>query len=245
MKIVIVFIFIFKTLSCLADDVGLLSTTQKEVTDGDLVTLRIIDTRSVDYYSRYKNKRIGDLVYVLDLKEKDGELYFDTIVSKAGPKEKRLELSDKFILKGLNYYPSKRNQLKDFITLNIPIKIHEKIKVWAYVLLVIIIIAIGLWWYSKSGIRKREKKLKKMIQEKNEQLLDLVTKANSQADLSTIYVHRKEIEANLELDVPKFKKIMNDLDAIQYQKEWPKEEYNKIQKSLRSIKEEIKVKSGV
>ena len=123
-KLMLIITLLFSSILSFADEVGILSTTQKQVTQGDLVKLKVIDSRGIEYYQQYKNKRIGSLIYVIDVIEKDNEVYFDAIVSEMGAKEKSPKLNDKFILKGLNYYSSKRQQLMDFITLNVPIDIN-------------------------------------------------------------------------------------------------------------------------
>lgn len=245
MKIYILFITFFVTLTSFADEIGLLSTSQKEVTNGELVKLKIIDTRSKSYYSKYKNKRIGPLIYVLDIIEKQDELYFDAIVSEAGSKEKKLEIDDKFILKGLNYYPTKKNQIKDFITLNIPILIKKKKSLWIFVTLTLILFAFGFWWYSNRNRRKKAKRIKKIKKEKIEKILALIEKAKTSDHFAQIYLQRTDILEFFELDTKKFKEVIDQINSVQYKKEWPEEELNQLIKMMNSIRKNVRVKSGV
>ena len=245
MKVLVLILTFIMSSYSFADEVGLLSVSQRSVTNGDLVRLKIIDTRLKDYYSKYKNKRVGTLIYVLDIIEKQDELYFDAIVSEMGPKEKKLELDDKFVLKGLNYYPSKKNQMMDFITLSIPVEIKKQKSLWLYLIFVIIALVGGLWWYSNRDMRRKTKKIKRIRQERNEKLLSLLKKAQKPDEYAEIYLKRHEIMDNFELDSAKFKKVIEKIDLIQYQEQWPQEELELVRKTFVSISDNIKVKSGV
>lgn len=228
-----------------ADEVGLLSTSQKAVTEGDLVTLKIVDTRDKQYYLQYKNKRIGALVYALDITEKQGELYFEAIVSEAGPKEKDLKIKDKFVLKGVNYYPSKKSKMMDFITLNIPIELAKEKGVWVYIIIALILLISFGWWISNRDIRMRQKRQQRIKDEKISKLLGIITKANTQSDFSSIYLHRKCFYEYFDLDFDKFEKIIMKLDEIQYQEHWPEDKFAILKQEFKSIKNNIKVKSGI
>lgn len=238
-------LFFILSFSAIADDVGILSTTQKGVTDGEIVTLKVIDSRDLKYFSQYNNKRIGSLIYVINTFEKENEIYFEAIISQMGQKEKPPKLADNFILKGLNYYPSKNKPLMDFITLNIPIDVKKNMPMWLIILLAFILIAFSYWWFSTKSQRRREKLKKIKLKARADELLGLIQKADSKKDYSKIYILRSEITQFLEYDNSEFNKIMKHLDSIQYQKSWPEEDFNLIKKNFKKIKDDIKVKSGI
>lgn len=244
-KVILLIFFLFINLIAYADDVGVLSTTQESVTQGDLVELKVIDSRGLDYYLQYKNKRIGSLLYVIDVIEKDDEVYFDAIVSEMGPKEKPSKLDDNFILKGLNYYPSKRQQLMDFITLDIPIDIQKSLPLWIYFLFTLIVVVIGLWWYSKRDLRKKAKLQKQLKEQRIAKLQKVIKTAESEDDYANVYLLRDEITDYFELDLDDFKNLIDEINAIQYQPSWPKEEFSNIKKRFNKIKNDLKVKSGI
>ena len=244
-KVILLILFLFINLIAYADDVGVLSTTQESVTQGDLVKLKVIDSRGLDYYSQYKNKRIGSLLYVIDVIEKDNDVYFDSIVSEMGPKEKLPKLGDNFILKGLNYYPSKRQQLMDFITLDIPIDIKKSLPLWIYFLFTLIVVVIGLWWYSNRDMRKKAKLQKQLKEKRIAKLQKVIQTAESEDDYANVYLLRDEITDYFELDLDDFKNLIDEINAIQYQPSWPKEEFSNIKKRFNKIKNDLKVKSGI
>ena len=244
-KVILLIFFLFINLIAYADDVGVLSTTQESVTQGDLVKLKVIDSRGLDYYSQYKNKRIGSLLYVIDVIEKDNDVYFDSIVSEMGPKEKLPKLGDNFILKGLNYYPSKRQQLMDFITLDIPIDIKKSLPLWIYFLFTLIVVVIGLWWYSNRDLRKKAKLQKQLKEKRIAKLQKIIQTAESEDDYANVYLLRDEITDYFELDLDDFKNLIDEINAIQYQPSWPKEEFSNIKKRFNKIKNDLKVKSGI
>lgn len=244
-KVILLIFFLFINLIAYADDVGVLSTTQESVTQGDLVKLKVIDSRGLDYYSQYKNKRIGSLLYVIDVIEKDDEVYFDAILSEMGPKEKPPKLDDNFILKGLNYYPSKRQQLMDFITLDIPIDIKKSLPLWIYFLFTLIVVVIGLWWYSNRNLRKKAKLQKQLKEKRIAKLQKIIQTAESEDDYANVYLLRDEITDYFELDLDDFENLIDEINAIQYQPSWPKEEFSNIKKRFNKIKNDLKVKSGI
>lgn len=244
-KVIVLIFFLFINLIAYADDVGILSTTQESVTQGDLVKLKVIDSRGLDYYSQYKNKRIGSLLYVIDVIEKDNDVYFDSIVSEMGPKEKLPKLGDNFILKGLNYYPSKRQQLMDFITLDITIDIKKSLPLWIYFLFTLIVVVSGLWWYSNRDLRKKAKLQKQLKEKRIAKLQKIIQTAESEDDYANVYLLRDEITDYFELDLDDFENLINEINAIQYQPSWPKEEFSNIKKRFNKIKNDLKVKSGI
>lgn len=243
-SILLLTIFMF-TVSSFAEDVGLLSYSSKEVTSGDIVKLKIIDSRNEFYFKKFKNKRIGPLIYVVDLVKEDGELFFEAMVSEMGPKEKMPELSDKFILKGLNYYPSQKKQMTDFITLDIPIEIPKKTSTYVYIVTLLLIFCGSIYWFINRKKRIRKKKHKKRKEEEIERLKLLFNKVGNKENISQIYLERENIKTYFEIDEINFKKTMDLINKIQYQPSWPEDDYVLVCKKLKSISEGLQVKRGV
>lgn len=246
MKKFIIFLFIFAlNLSSFADDVGLLSYSSNEYSDGDIVKLKIIDARGKKHFEKYKNKRIGKLIYVIDVISQGDEVVFEAMLSQMGKKEKLPKLQDNFIIKGLNYKPGRPNQLMDFITLDIPINIPVKMSFYYTLIILILLVTFTIYWFKTKYKRRRNKKLKQIKLQNIQKLKSLFEQVESEETISTIYLKRKQIVTFFDVDENNFNEIMRVINEIQYEPKWPEDKYKRVCSQLKKIANDLQVKRGI
>ena len=98
-----------------AADITLLSLQGNAVETGDIVTFKIQSEYDFNYLKKYKNQRVGNILYLLDITKEGDDFFARGILAERSQKEKKSNLQDKFFIRNLDYRQSKLKMSKDEI----------------------------------------------------------------------------------------------------------------------------------
>lgn len=226
------------------DTVVPLNEQSKEITNGEIYIVKIISEKSIDDLKTYKNKKINEIMYVMDLSSKPDGNYFKVFVTDP-PKKPKKKID--FALLGFQYKPTNKGMGQDFYAFASDFKLNKNIGSYGwYIGALFLIVLLG---FSPKLIKfyknyKRKKYLRKQTLIFSKELLEKVRKAQTRKDYEKIYSDRKMIQKFLDLDHGNFVKFLNTLAAIQYKRDWSEKEKELINNLFKEIKY-FKVKSGI
>lgn len=237
--ILILFLFTF---NLYAADIRLFSVDPTEIKRGDLVNFKVEGDISENDLKQYENKRIGELVYLVKVFKQKDELYVEGLISERGIKEELPKMKDQFTVYNLNFIPTKKKNIKDFIIVEGP-KLKEKLKSkWIIILVCIVIIGLSFIFLRK---RQKIKKKKNLFNQKLKIYSDIINSRSVKEKYERIYLLRKELNDFYEFDEKLLTNFITCLDEIQYQKEWPTEYFAKVENTFESFKKSLREKDGV
>jgi hypothetical protein len=246
MKRIYWFIFIITT-HALSAQVDLLSLSGEAQTTGDLVTFKVESELGFDDLQKYKNKRIGDILYVLEVNRDGNGIFIRGILASPEQKksisEKNIAPNDNFTIKNLNYKPSENEKLKDFIIYNGPdVKFSEGSKRALKIFMAFIGLVIGLLIIKKM-LRIRNLKAK---ENKRLEILEGEIRSNSSKnEFELFYIKRKSILNDFRFETSKYEDFLLLLNQIQYKETWSEEELKQIKESYSKLIITMGRKNGV
>ncbi len=211
----------------------------KKVTIGDIVSLKVADKEvSATDLAQYRNKRISELLYVLDIIENDKGVFFKVVIAEKTEKEK-VEIEDVFKVKDVNFEYQKIKLEGSFKTIDENITLQGQRII--LIIVILLLFVIGAFIFIK--ILKNKKRKKINSQKRSE--LNLRTKQLTREHLESIYLKSSDIQALYtykEESLLKFQKLLND---VQYKKIWSGQEYEEVCESYREFLKTVKEKNGV
>lgn len=228
-----------------AAEIKLSSIDSSEVYRGDIVTFNVSTNLSIDEVKAYENKRIGDLLYVISVINTTEGIQLEAIVAEKGLKEKVEKTKDKFIISNLNFIPTEKKSIKDFILLD-----EEKYKNYDFYKLIGLIVLLFLIILSPKivAIIKKKKKQKAKSKEwkrQQEQLLSKLEKVKSRNDLENVFKVKPLIQEFFYFDTKKLESFESVMQNIQYKKEWDDSEFERAMNTYKLLSSSIEVKRGV
>jgi hypothetical protein len=246
MKKIYILIFLIST-HVLSTQVDLLSLTAETQTTGDLITFKVESELDFTELQKYKNKRVGDILYVLEVNRDGNGVFIRGILAapeqNSNASEKAVEPKDIFTIKNLSYEPVKSEKLKDFIIFNGPdVKFSENSRKAMMVLFTLLGLMIG------TLIIKRIMKIRKLKSEEKERLKKIETEIKSYSckkDFEQFYLNRKVILRDFEFNNNKLNVFIESLNLIQYKETWSEEELTKIKESYLELIKSMGRSNGI
>ena len=226
------------------DTVVPLNEQSKEITNGEIYTVKIISEKNFEELEKYKNKKINEIMYVMDLNRKPDGNYFKVFVTDP-PKKPKKKID--FALLGFQYKPTNKGMGQDFYAFASDFKLNNSVSSYGWyigVLLLIVILGFSPKLIKLYKNYKRKKYLRKQTLIFSRELLEKVRKAQTRKDFEKIYSDRKVIQKFLDIDHGNFVKFLNTLAAIQYKREWSEKECELINNLFKEIRY-FKVRSGI
>jgi hypothetical protein len=227
--------------------VDLLSLSGEAQTTGDLVTFKVESELGFNELQKYKNKRVGDILYVLEVNRDGNGVFIRGILAspqqKKATTEKKIEPRDIFTIKNLDYKPSENESLKDFIIYNGPdVEFSEESKKALKIFMALIGLVLGLLIIRKMlKIRNLKNKEKKRI----EKLENEIKSYSSKQEFESFYINRKNILDDFRFETNKYDSFIVSLNLIQYKESWSDEELTLIKESYSKLIETLGRKNGI
>jgi hypothetical protein len=211
----------------------------KKVTIGDIVSLKVADKEvSATDLGQYKNKRISELLYVLDIIESDKGVFFKVIIAEKSEKEK-VEIEDVFKVKNVNFEYQKIKLEGSFKTIDENITLQGQRVI--LIIVILFLFAIGALVFIKLLKKKKRKKINS--QKRSE--LNLSSKQLTRKHLENIYLKSSDIQALYSYKEESLLKFQQSLNDVQYKKIWSGQEYEEVCESYREFLKTVKDKNGV
>jgi hypothetical protein len=229
------------------EKIELYSLEGSDVTTGDIVNFKVVSKYEYDYLKKYKNKRIAEILYVIDISEENQNIFIrailaDPIKKKTKP-DLEVEKEYEFIIKNLNVKPSDLQKLKDFIIFEGPkVKFAQKMREIGIPIL-IILISLGIVGFASFIYLKR--KSKREARELKQKTLTLVSNAKAEKDLEQIYSLRNKIENDLDYDEKAYIAFLASLNKVQYKQKWSLEDHPEVNTSFNKFQVSARIKDGV
>ncbi len=250
MKNLSLFIFLIYSYS-FAAQVELLSLDAEKKSTGDIVTFKVEGELSYEELKSYQNKRVGDILYILEVNTEGAGLFIRGILAEPKKKPATIpqeivkppEMKDTFLIKNLNYEPSQTEKLKDFIVYQGPkVELSEESKkalkiIFAFLALVIISFVSKKILY----IRREKKKERQRIDELEEKIRGLGNKN----EFEKFYQDRKLIAKDIKFEASKLLAFEKELNLIQYKPLWTAEELETIRKAYKKLLDSMERNNGV
>ena len=246
MKKINILIFFLISFCVFGAEITLISLEGNEVTTGDIVTFSIQSEYDLEYLQKYKNKRVGDILYLLEV-NKEGERIFARGILAEKAKEKKEKITapaiDKFLVRNLNYKPIKSEKLKDFIIYKGPsVEIAKNFKrygIWILATIAFLIMFFGLKTFYGKKKRKQEILMKRTV------TLDMIISSESKIDFENIYNLRANVRRDLDFDTKDFEVFLEYIFSIQYKKSWSEDETHKSNELYSKVCKSMRVKDGI
>ena len=175
-------------------DVKLISKTNEKVYRGDIVKFSVDSALEIDKLKKYENKRVDELLYIISISKEENEVVAEAIIAEKGIKEKLKEPEDKFTVFNLDFVPTKKSSIKEFILMDsgsISKKNLMKYYLFGFVIFIFLLIPFLL-----KLIRKRKEKslnAKKWIEIQNG-LLEQLRETRDRNDIEKICQKKKLLE---------------------------------------------------
>lgn len=191
---------------------------------GEFLWIEVKTKKSADDLKSLINRRIHDNFFVKDFKIENGKKLFYVVTLNSSKKPDTYD----FIIKGFNI---KSLQIMDqnYTVLSSDYKrnIQENItqKLLIYIVISFAILVIFFIIYKK--IKYRRMVRQKTLAE-SEYLKSIVSNCKTREDIEKIYKNRKEIRSKLNIEYKIFDNLIQQLDEIQYKKDWSTEELNSL-----------------
>ena len=211
----------------------------KKVSIGDIVSLKLADegVAAADL-GQYKNKRISELLYVLDITENDKGVFLKVIIAEKNEKEK-VDIDDIFKVKNVNFEYKKVKLDGSFKTIDENIILEGQRLI--LIIVILVLLAIGVLIFIK--VSRRRKRNKTNFQKRSN--LNLHTKQLTREHLERVYSQSSELKALYSYNEERLKTFQQSLDDIQYKKVWTGQEYEEVCENYVEFLKTVKEKNGV
>ncbi len=241
--------FLYST-GVFSSEIHLYALQAEQVRTGDIVSFKVETEKEFQDLLTYKNKKIAEILYVLDITEEGDSVFIRAILAPIDKKTKlKLKKDDQkqpediFFIKNLNYKEEQIAPLKDFVVLSGPeVLISEKTKkgliLFGILLLFSLCFIVGRKLFIKSKIKKR------ILLEKKKRII-LIREAATKKEIENVYLGRKKLLRELEYDQKKLKRFVETINEIQYKKNCTDEEFKKLELEYKSFSETVRISDGV
>lgn len=244
----LVLIFILLSTHLMAQDetqnfMGKMRAIQgQNYTNGELVEFELKTELSFEKLKKFQHDFIHERIYVLSITEQtSGSYIVEAFV--ANPTEGQQKKSFPFELdSGINLEFDASRVEKNFQLFE---EKYNKVVTpyFAYLISFLFLGIILLFYFKTRPDRILKKKLREMRRKKALQLFEFFQNAKSREELEVLFKKRREISNYLEID-NEYKKFLNELNKIQYKKDWSDEEYTRLLSAKKKISE-VRPKYGI
>lgn len=233
-----ILLILIMSFAAFGEEYELVSLEKGEKSTGDIVEFSI-DNISLSKVRSLKNTRVNKLLYILDSYEKNDTIIIEAIISELKQNEKLDESEDTYKIVGLNYKYSDIKLGQDFAIVDNKISLAKsKLLYVIFCLLLILIIFIVVRCYLK-------KKKNKEDQLKRKKRLNINVMQLNRNHFEFIYRERNELFDLYEVDKKYFKKFEEELNKIQYKKEWTEEEFTSVKNQYEGFSKNMREKNGI
>ena len=249
MKKLLILICLY-SINSFAAQIDLYALQNDEVKTGDIVSFKVQTEKSFESLLLYKNKKVGKILYVLDLTLEGENIYMRAILApiekEPTDKEnlaKKKKPEDTFLINNLNYREEQIPPLKDFVVLPGPeVFLSEKTK--KNIFLVVCFFLVVLVSLVSRKLFLKSKKKKRILLRKKKKLL-MIQDAKTKEDFEKIYRNRKDILNDIEFDEKKLKEFIETINDVQYKKSCTPEELEKLKLKYMNFSKTARVSDGV
>jgi hypothetical protein len=226
--------FILVSFSAFADSYLVMPTNKvtAEVGVGDIVEVEVINQDNEKL--NIKSNRLGNVFYILENIE---ENKFRVVVSPKTSADKKItDDLDKFEYRGFKFSKDLNNLTNDYIVKDINIEIETNQKSWAWILLIIILLAIIIH-FAPSFIKKYKDKIE--VRRKKRFLINKIVKIKTRNDIEEVYRYKNELKTLFNISNETYKEIVNEINKIQYKKTWSDTDKSLANKVIKKLKGEV------
>jgi hypothetical protein len=229
------------------EKIELLALEGGEVTTGDIVNFKVVSKYEFDYLKKYKNKRIGEILYVLEITTENKNIFIRGILAEPEKKKPLKVETEKpeyeFDLKNLNYKPSQNKKMMDFIIFKGPkIDLSERVREIGIPILITLFVILFVFLGSFYYLRRKNKLEAEAIRKAT---LLIIKNAKTTQDFEAIYSSRSKIERDLDFDKKLYIKFLEALNKVQYKKDWELKDSSEVLDLFERFKESTRIKDGV
>jgi hypothetical protein len=192
-----------------------------DIKAGELYWVNIESDKTNIELEKLVNKRIHDVIYVDEYRIEESQKQFHVIVLDAPKKPSEIDKYE-FILKGFTYKGLKGPQDPSFIVMDKEHEINKSSKKSIVTNVIIIfcsMLAMFLVLFIISRYRKNSK-IKLEFKQKAKLMQDRLNNISNRNDLEDIYRLRNEIKKYIDLDEEEFDKVCEQINLIQFRKDW-------------------------
>lgn len=187
--------------------------------------------------AQYKNQRIGDRLYVLNV-DKDNRV-LKVIVTKEGKPDNKKEdgqAEQVVTYRNLTFLKAESPSIPSYFTVESGNKFEvvKNLPILGSVLLLILLALLA------RPILRKLKKAKEAKREKNE-LLNLVQTAEKRKGFELIYAKRKRLQEVFKLHPDDLIEFENTLNKYQYSPEWDEQALGEVKKSYQKLLEVLRI----
>ena len=243
----LLFLFLFSNLSIslAQNDVVAPLDDNPVISNGEIYQVKIISDRPSSELSEFKNRKINDVMWVMDYFEQDGQRIFEVFVTDPpAPKKNQTEPEKPlFGVTGFKYEYQQKNTQGQIESLVVNFTEKEKFNIKLAIgisLVILVALIVGLIYWRKTA---RTRKLKRLKNKKAAELIELFDKAKSREDFEEIYDERKYY-LDLFSEDSELRKLFNTINQIQYRKEWNIEDLRILTKLKNEIMQ-LRRRSGI
>ena len=220
-------------------------TSNIKVVNNEIYDVLIESNKSDEDLLAFKNQKINKVMYVMDVILSDDTKIFKVFVTdppkpkKKGEKEKTEIIH--FDMSAFKYSPENPIKNQDFITMDTPFDLGittDQSKKILFSLLAVMFILPLLYLGRKLILKyKITSRRRRILRDKTDGLIEVIKTAKTRSDFETIYAVRKDIDEYIELNNIEFKKFLEELNKIQFMKDWNEDQLAKITQQYKKIGE--------
>ncbi len=216
---------------------------QVDIENGEIYSVVVESEKSIEELQAFKNKRINDIMYVLEVRKEFDKKIFKVFVTDP-PKKKKDKVD--FIPVNFNYNSKNKNVGQEYITFDKKFELNQN-KAMSYLWL--ILAAIGLIGILSFGTKllvyqRRISKDKQIRKAEALELQDLLNAAKIRPDFEEIYKKRRKILKSILLNEESFEEFLSFIDRVQYKPKWSEPELEEVKTLFKKINIEG-IKRGV
>lgn len=221
--------------------------------NNEIYEVKIQSEFSEEKLKNLVNKKINDVMYVMEFYQKENDEKFFRIFVTDPPKKK--EESDKkeeyevvFDRSFFEYRADNNDKNPDFMTFDVPYNMENfKTQTWPLILgIFLVFIFFPLFLFGIKAFKKmmKSKKIRQQFQKQSQEYIELILSAQSRKDFEQIYLSRKSIKNHIDVSEKKFEKFLNEINEHQYKEVWSETEIIRL-KSLQNELGDLRVLRGV
>ena len=213
--------------------------------NGDLVTINLDTNLSDSELKKYEGKRIAGKFFIVKFTSGLKKQFQAFVLNPSKQKTPRKKGEIAILSEDFKFQFDQSRIAKDFIVLHKnyekPEEVDWTMRVIATLLFLIFSLLSFQFILKPISVSLKKKKRRK---EKARFYIEKLESVNSREDFEYIYRVRNEIERFLEFDGDAFNKFYEELNKIQYKKDWSNEDQTKLEKIFKR-KGEVRFKNGI
>lgn len=198
-----------------------------------------------------KNKKINDIMYVMEVILDENKRYLRVFITdppKTKKNEKKTEEKVFFDHSLLDYQATNKDKNQDFVTMDIPYDFKDvakkSVSVWLSIAGIVFALLLIGFGHKLGTIYLRKKRKRKVRKMRAKMLLSLWGKTIERRHFEEIYALRSEFIELMNLNEYEFKKLIQAINRYQYRKEWSDVDF-KVLLELKNNMGELEFSGGV